>query len=163
MKRNLGEGEFVGLSFVVNDGSVTEVIRINSSMPENQTGNFSLKFISLNASRVKKISVTPIFLDEDGLEVIGNVKDEYITPNTCSNYCPSGAQCGVNGCGMNCGSGCGSGYLCLNYKCIKQQSSSGGGGGGVLVEVLIAVMIQVKMKKTIKKMKQFVHLQLVLH
>ncbi len=99
-------------------------------MPENQTGNFSLNFISLNASRIKKISVTPIYLNEEGLEVIGNVKDEYITPNICSNVCPTGAQCGVNGCGMSCGSGCSSGYLCLNYKCIKEQTSSGGGGGG---------------------------------
>ncbi len=130
LKRNLGEGEFVGLSFVVNDGSLIEVIRINSSMPENQTGNFSLKFISMNASRVKKISVTPIYLNEEGVEVIGNVKDEYVTPNTCSNYCPTGSQCGLNDCGMQCGNGCGSGYLCLNYKCIKQQTFSGGGGSG---------------------------------
>ncbi len=130
LKRNTGEGEFVGLSFIVSDGIITEVIRINSSMPENQTGNFSLNFISINASRIKKISVTPIYLNEEGLEVIGNVKDEYITPNTCSNYCPSDAQCGFNACGMKCGSGCASGYLCLNYKCIKEQSSSGGGGGG---------------------------------
>ena len=62
-------------------------------MPENQTGNFSLKFIFINASKIKKISVTPIYVDEEGLEVIGNVEDEYITPNTCSNYCPAGAQC----------------------------------------------------------------------
>src|SRR5574344_349470 len=129
LKRGIGEGEFVGLSFAVSDGSLVEVIRINSSMPENQTGNFSLKFISLNASRVKKVSVTPIYLNEEGLEVIGNVKDEYITPNVCSNYCPTGAQCGLNGCGMQCGNGCASGYLCLNYKCIKQKTSSGGGGG----------------------------------
>jgi len=130
LKRDLGEGEFVGLSFAVSDGSLTEVVRVNSSMPENQSGNFSLNFISLNASRVKKISVTPIYINEEGIEVIGNVKDEYITPNTCSNYCPVGAQCGFNDCGMQCGNGCDKGYLCLNYKCIKQQTSSGGSGGG---------------------------------
>ncbi len=130
LRRGVGEGEFVGLSFQVSDGRLIEVIRINSSMPENQTGNFSLKFISMNASRVKKISVTPIYLNEEGVEVIGNVKDEYVTPNTCSNYCPTGSQCGLNDCGMQCGNGCGSGYLCLNYKCIKQQTFSGGGGSG---------------------------------
>ena len=58
------------------------------------------------------------------------MKDEYITPNVCSNYCPTGAQCGVNDCGIKCESGCSSGYLCLNYKCIREQSSSGGGSGG---------------------------------
>lgn len=128
LKRGTGEGNFVGLSFAVSDGSLTEIIRLNNSMMENESENFSLSFILLNASRVKKISVTPIYINEEGLEVIGNVKDEYITPNTCSNYCPAGAQCGLNGCGMQCGSGCSSGYLCLNYKCIKQNSGGGGGG-----------------------------------
>ena len=127
LKRGDGEGEFIGLSFAVSDGSLVEVVRINSSMPENQTGNFSLNFVSMNVSKIKKISVTPIYLNEEGLEVIGNVKDEYITPNTCSNYCPPKAQCGLNGCGMQCGSGCSAGHLCLNYKCIKQKTSSGGG------------------------------------
>ena len=130
LKRGVGEGEFVGLSFTVNDGSRTETVRINSSMPENQSGTFSLNFISINASKIKSISVTPIFQTKSGQEIIGETEDEYITPNTCSNYCPVGAQCGVNGCGMQCGSGCNSGYLCLNYKCIRQQTSSGGSSGG---------------------------------
>jgi len=130
LKREIGEGEFIGLSFAVSDGSLVEVIRVNTSMPENQSGNFSLKFISMNASRVKKVSVTPIYINQEGVEVIGNVKDEYITPNTCSNFCPVGAQCGLNDCGMQCGSGCDKGYLCLNYKCIKQKTSSGGGSSG---------------------------------
>ena len=129
LKRGEGEGEFIGLSFAVSDGSLVEVVRVNTSMPENQTGNFSLNFVSMNASRVKKVSVTPIYINEEGSEVVGNVKDEYVTPNTCSNFCPVGAQCGLNDCGMQCGSGCNSGYLCLNYKCIRQQTSSGGGGG----------------------------------
>jgi len=132
LKRNSGEGEFVGLSFAVSDGSTTEIIKVKSSIPENQENVFSLKFISLNTSKIKKISVTPIYINEQGIEVIGSVKDEYITPNmnTCSNYCPSNAQCGFNDCGIKCGNGCDSGYLCLNYKCIKQQTSSGGSGGG---------------------------------
>ena len=130
VKRNEGEGQFVALSFAVDDGALMEIIRVNNSMPENQNGSFSLNFVLLNASKVKRISVTPIFIDKDGNEVIGNVKDEYITPNVCSNYCPTGAQCGVNDCGVKCGSGCNSGYLCLNYKCIREQSSSGGSGGG---------------------------------
>ena len=106
VKRNEGEGEFVALSFAVDDGALMEIIRVNSSMPENQDGSFSLNFVLLNSSKIKRISVTPIFIDENGEEVIGNVKDEYVTPNICSTYCPTGAQCGVNGCGANCGSGC---------------------------------------------------------
>ena len=130
VKRNEGEGEFVALSFAVDDGALMEIVRINSSMPEMQEEVFSLNFVLLNSSKIKRVSVTPIFLNKNGEEIIGNVKDEYITPNVCSNYCPTGAQCGVNDCGIKCGRGCNSGYLCLNYKCIKEQSSSGGGGGG---------------------------------
>ena len=130
VKRNEGMGEFVALSFAVDDGALMEIVRINSSMPENQDGNFSLNFVLLNASKIKRISVTPIFIDKNGKEVIGNVKDEYVTPNVCSTYCPSGAQCGFNDCGIKCGNGCSNGYLCLNYKCIKEQSSGGGGGSG---------------------------------
>ena len=132
LKRNSGEGEFVGLSFAVSDGSTTEIIKVDCSIQENQENVFSLKFISLNASKIKKISVTPIYINEQGIEVIGSVKDEYITTNmnTCSNYCPSNAQCGFNDCGIKCGNGCDSGYLCLNYKCIKQQTSSGGSSSG---------------------------------
>ena len=134
VKRNSGEGEFVGLSFEVSDGSTTEIIKVDGSIPENQENVFSLKFISLNASKIEKISVTPIFENKKGEEILGSVKDEYLSP-VCSPSCPYGAQCGNNGCGGKCGSGCASGYLCVNYKCIKQQTSSGGSsdrssGGG---------------------------------
>ena len=129
VKRNSGEGEFTGLSFTVSDGATTEVIKVESSIPENQNGNFVLNFLVINASRVEKISVSPIFQDKKGEEIIGTTKDEYLSP-ACSPSCPYGAQCGNNGCGGSCGNGCNSGYLCVDHKCIKQQSSSGGGGGG---------------------------------
>ena len=89
VKRNEGEGEFVALSFAVDDGALMEIVRINSSMPEMQEEVFSLNFVLLNSSKIKRVSVTPIFLNKNGEEVIGNVKDEYITPNVCSNYCPT--------------------------------------------------------------------------
>ena len=130
VKRNEGEGQFVALSFIVKDGINTEIIRKNVSMEELENETFSLNFILLNASRVKSISITPILETESGEEVIGDMKDEYITPTTCSNYCPTNAQCGVNDCGVKCGDGCSSGYLCLKYKCIREETSSGGGSSG---------------------------------
>ena len=133
VKRNQGEGEFFALSFVVDDGTRIEIIKKIASIEENQEQTFSLTFLLINASKVKRISITPIFKTKRGEEVIGNLEDEYITPNVCSNYCPTGAQCGVNDCGVKCGSGCNSGYLCLNYKCIK-ESTEGSGGGSSTVE-----------------------------
>jgi hypothetical protein len=90
VKRNSGEGEFVGLSFEVSDGSTTEIIKVDGSIPENQENVFSLKFISLNASKIEKISVTPIYINEKGIKIIGKVKDEYLSP-VCSPSCPYGA------------------------------------------------------------------------
>ncbi len=126
---NSGERKFVALSFSASDGSTTEVIRINSSIPGDEEGNFSLNFVVLNASKVNKITVTPIYETKSGEEIIGTTKDEYLSP-ACFPSCPYGAQCGNNGCGGNCGSGCASGYLCVDHKCIKQSSGGGSSGGG---------------------------------
>ncbi len=130
VKRNEGEGDFSSLSFVVDDGSNIEIIKKETFIEQGGSEIISLKFILVNASRIKRISITPLFTKGNGEEIVGEIEDEYVTPNTCSNFCPVGAQCGFNDCGMQCGSGCASGYLCLNYKCIKQKTSSGGGGGG---------------------------------
>jgi hypothetical protein len=129
IKRNMGEGDFVGLSFSVDDGNTTEIIRVNSSILENQDGNFVLEFSLINASNLEKISITPIFETESGEEIIGTTKDEYHSP-VCFPDCPYGSECGNDGCGGNCGSGCDSGYSCINYKCIKDKISSSSSGGG---------------------------------
>ncbi len=133
VKRNVGGGNFEGLSFLISDGSITEIIKVNTSIQENESEEFSIDVIQINVSRIKSISVSIIYTNEDGLKVTGGVKDEYITPNVCSNYCPPDAQCGVNGCGLFCGEEdgkCKEGYFCLNYKCIKEKTSSGGSSGG---------------------------------
>ena len=104
--------ELVALNFIIDDGTTTENIRINTSMQGGDSESFSVNFIVLNASKIDKISITPIFKSSSGEEVLGIVEDEYVTPNTCSNYCPTGAQCGVSGCGMKCGNGCASNYIC---------------------------------------------------
>ncbi len=128
--RNTGEGNFEGLSFLISDGNMTEIIKVNTSMQENESEEFSIGVTQMNVSKIKIISISPVYIDEEGLKVTGGVKDEYITPNVCSTYCPPDAQCGVSGCGLPCGNGCAKGYFCLNYKCIREKTSSGGGGGG---------------------------------
>ena len=61
VKRNFGEGEFDSLSFVVDDGSTIEVVKKSSFMKENESQEFSLNFILINASKIKRISITPCF------------------------------------------------------------------------------------------------------
>ncbi len=129
LSRNIGQGSFSGLSFIVYDGVNIEIIKLDAFIEENNSEELSLYFNQVNASRIKSISVSTIYTNEEGLKVTGGVKDEYITPDTCSNYCPPNAQCGITGCGLFCGNGCAKGYFCLNYKCIKEKTSSGSGGG----------------------------------
>ncbi len=133
LRRNFGEGSFSGLSFIVYDGVNLEIIKLDAFIEENDSEELSLYFNQVNASRIKSISVSTIYTNEEGLKVTGGVKDEYITPDTCSNYCPPNAQCGITGCGLFCGSEdgkCKSGYSCVNYKCVKDKSSSGSGDSG---------------------------------
>jgi hypothetical protein len=127
IKRNAGEGDFVGISFVVEDDTGTEVVKQNVSMSELQTKTFQLYFITINTSRLKKISIAPIFRLESGKEVNGDVKDTYFVESsgsgitTCTPSCPTGAVCGSDGCGGSCGT-CSNLSLpnCVNYQCSAQ-------------------------------------------
>ena len=126
VKRNSGDGEFVGISFVVYDGDSTEVIKTNNSLKELETRNFELHLLIINVSKVQKISIVPIFRLESGKEVNGDVEDEYLISSasqgilTCTPYCPTGAQCGSDGCGGVCGNCSGSTPNCINYQCSEQ-------------------------------------------
>ena len=129
VKRNTGSGEFVGLSFIIEDGSNSEVIKENVSMEELETRNFQLSnFTKINISRVTKVSIAPIFRLESGKEVVGDVKDEYIVSTFisgvgeegCNSTCSSlGYTCGtqsVCGASIDCGT-CGTGYTCTSGTC----------------------------------------------
>jgi hypothetical protein len=84
LKRNAGEGDFVGISFVVEDDTGTEVVKQNVSMSELQTKTYQLYFLIINTSRLKKISIAPIFRLESGKEVNGDVKDTYFVGSSGS-------------------------------------------------------------------------------
>jgi hypothetical protein len=84
----------------------------------------------INASKIKKISIAPIFKLKSGKETVGDVKDEYkiTTINTaggiCVDICNSlnyncGAQtvCGLS---TNCGN-CSTGYVCSGTSCVLQS------------------------------------------
>src|SRR3989344_8465854 len=124
LKRNAGDGEFVGISFIIDDGDSTEVIKQNISMDELEVKTFQLILSGINASNIKKISIYPIFKLESGKEIVGPMKDEYTVSSstssgisTCTPYCPTGAVCGSDGCGGSCGTCSGSTPNCINYQC----------------------------------------------
>ena len=124
LKRNAGDGEFVGISFIIDDGDSTEVIKQNISLKELEVKTFQLILSGINASNIKKISIYPIFKLESGKEIVGPMKDEYTVSSstssgisTCTPYCPTGAVCGSDGCGGSCGTCSGSTPNCINYQC----------------------------------------------
>jgi hypothetical protein len=133
VKRNPGEGEIVGIDFIIEDNDNTEVVKVNYSMQELETRNFQLSLAVVNASNIKKVSVAPIFKLSSGKETVGDVKDEYIisatstgsTGGTCVDTCTSlGYTCGtqtVCGASTSCGT-CSTGYVCSGTSCVQQSN-----------------------------------------
>ena len=123
VKRNTGEGEFVGIAFVIDDGENTEVIKKIASLEELGTQRFSLYLENIDVSKIKKISIAPIFKLESGKEVVGDIKDEYsgslISEVPTCTICPPNAQCGKNSCGEECGTCTHQGDVCSNYQCVQ--------------------------------------------
>ncbi len=134
VKRNPGDGEMVGLDFIVDDGDNTEIIEFpNISMKELQQITFNLVLASVNTSNLKSVSIAPVFRMESGKEIIGDIKDEYVVKKTvssgssggCTDTCTSlGYECGtqtVCGIGVYCGN-CSSGYVCSGTSCVEQSN-----------------------------------------
>jgi len=123
IKRNQGAGDFVALSFIFDDGTNSEVIKRNSSMKEFEEIPFYLDLNEVNLSNLEKIEIAPVFRLESGKEVVGPVKDEYVFSSGisgCEAYCPSGAQCGSDGCGGVCGTCSEPTPNCINYQCSDE-------------------------------------------
>jgi parallel beta-helix repeat protein len=123
IKRNVGDGDFSGLQFIVDNGKSTEIVIVsNSSLEELEEETYNLILnSSMNVSNLESVSVAPIFTLESGDEVVGSIEDTYIfgdsssTAASCSNTCSSlGYTCGTQSvCGesVNCGT-CETWYTC---------------------------------------------------
>jgi hypothetical protein len=75
VKRNAGKGEFVGLSFVVEDGENSEVFTEYVSMNELDVRTFTFTLNQTNPDNIKKIKIVPIFRLKSGKEFVGEVKE----------------------------------------------------------------------------------------
>jgi hypothetical protein len=141
VKRNIGKGEFIGMEFIMDDGKHTETILVNETLDELGSKIFLFPLNITNASRMKKVSLSPVFEFEIKERKIGNIQikkgdldnmgDEYIFGSSgttnCIIYCPSGAECGDDGCGGQCAGGCTQeGYICFNSKCIPSLETKCG-------------------------------------
>jgi hypothetical protein len=128
VKRNAGKGEFVGLSFVVEDGENSEVFTEYVSMNELDVKTFTFTLNQTNPDNIKKIKIVPIFRLKSGKEFVGEVKDTWEKSSSsgisqCTSNCPLGAECGSNGClGGTCGTCSDPTPTCVNYRCVAQQT-----------------------------------------
>jgi len=80
VRRNPGQGEFVGMNFVFFDGQNSETIRENISLSEGDTKSFTFTLTQINTSSLKSISVYPIYKLSSGKETIGNIADTFDVP-----------------------------------------------------------------------------------
>jgi uncharacterized protein (TIGR02145 family) len=78
VKRNVGEGDFIGLQFIIEGKETSDVFIEKVSMSELEVKIFNFILENLTYNEIKKIKVSPIFITESGKEFVGDVKDEYL-------------------------------------------------------------------------------------
>jgi hypothetical protein len=121
VKRNSGEGEFVGLSFVVEDEENSEVFTEDVSMNELNVRTFTFTLNQTNPNNIIKIEVVPIFRLKSGREIVGDVKDTWEKTSSGISQCTpncAGRVCGLDPvCGQSCGN-CPTGTCNSTGQCV---------------------------------------------
>jgi len=137
IKRNPGDGEFVGIKVIVFDEDNSEIFTINGSLKEYERKSYEFILELIDVDNIKKIQIAPVFRLESGKEVVGDVKDtweksesplgivETTTPN--ENNSNVGLECSVD---SNCTGIANSGNYCsgdtividnYNYFCNSEN------------------------------------------
>jgi uncharacterized protein (TIGR02145 family) len=94
VKRNAGEGEFIGLYFVMEGDEESDVFSEYTTMMELEVKVFSFRLQNLTSDQIRFIKIYPIFVTKSGEEFIGDAKDVYII---------TGAEIGENStCVVSC-------------------------------------------------------------
>src|SRR3989344_5227029 len=96
VKRNPGEGEFVGMNFVFSDGQNSETIRQNISLQELEEKSFTFTLTKINTSNLKTVSVAPIYQLSSGKETVGNTVATFDVPRSGTGTGTGGSVSGGN-------------------------------------------------------------------
>jgi len=75
VKRNRGEGNLVGINFVISDGDNSVVVRKDTNLAELGWETFTFNLSTLAVGEITSISVAPIFEISSGKEVTGEILD----------------------------------------------------------------------------------------
>lgn len=126
VKRNYGKGELVGISFILESDTDSEIIENYTAIEELGKKTFTLTPTTINVNDLTLVSVAPIFETESGEKRTGNPLDDKViergecVPLDCSGL---GYECGsqVDNCGnsIDCG-GCSSGAVCRVGQCVNR-------------------------------------------
>ncbi len=77
VKRNRGEGDFIGMNFIFSDEKNSETFREDTFLGELDTGTFTFILTELNAAELTSVSVAPIYQLSSGKEKAGDAADMY--------------------------------------------------------------------------------------
>jgi uncharacterized protein (TIGR02145 family) len=88
VKRNSGEGSFVGIAFVFEGKDSSETIKEYVSMEELEERSFAFTLNTLTSENITGVKVYPIFRLESGKEVFGNSKGKYTFSDSDILECP---------------------------------------------------------------------------
>jgi len=77
VRRNPGEGNYIGMNFVFSDGTNSEIKRENTTLQELEEKSFNFILNEISTANLATISVAPIFELSSGKESVGNVADSF--------------------------------------------------------------------------------------
>ncbi len=77
VRRNPGEGNFIGINFIFSNGTDTEVIREDVVLNELNERSFTLTLTEISTANLKDVSVAPIYESASGKENEGDVADSF--------------------------------------------------------------------------------------
>jgi hypothetical protein len=77
VKRNSGKGDFIGINFIFSDNQSSEIIRQNTTFDEFQKKSFTFTLSEIDLTKLKTVSIAPIFKLSSGKEKIGNLGDSF--------------------------------------------------------------------------------------
>jgi len=136
VKRNPGDGNLVGINFVIGNEDNSVVVTRDTTLAELGVKTFTFDENSdlIGIEEITSISVAPIFESPSGKEVTGEIKDIATydaedmggtsgggdEPPACTPEC-TGLDCGDDGCFGSCGD-CEEGYSCAeNQSCMDDN------------------------------------------
>jgi hypothetical protein len=117
IKRNPGEGELKGITFLVFDGANTHVFEeldVDIGVLERRT------YVLDYSGPITKLSIAPMFETETGRIITGSITDIYYVgagAGECDDYDCEGKQCGPDGCGGTCGQCVSPTPVCIGGVC----------------------------------------------